>query len=481
MTLPTVPTRLLILAAVVLAALVVACGADAEPQPTAEPQRTASPASTPTVAPAATLAATPTPEQAAPASPTATAQVDHAPQEERVADARSSLAELTEASWAFLQLLTTEFSPRESATDEERVAADFLVSELEALGLEPYLQPFTVEVLDRDVHVLAIDGPEQTDMGGIPLRLSAEGRVTGALVDAGLAFPEDVDAERLRGKIALIGRGTLTFQAKVRRVQEAGAVAAVIYNDRPGRFAGRLSAASEIPAISISQENGEAIKARLAAGEVTATVSTVLETADSRNIVVKMPSDTSGGRVVVVGGHYDTTPGTQGANDNGSGLAALMTIIREISDEDFPFDLWFVLFGSEEIGLYGSQHFVDSLTMEERDSIVAMLNFDVVGTGEYAEVIGDDDLVEAAIAHGDAIGVEVRRGVSLDGATSDHTPFRVVGIPVAFFLANDLTRINSPDDTIEFVQPELLGTASSVGMGVLDSLAGRQAPNSTSG
>ena len=117
--------------------------------------------------------------------------------------------------------------------------------------------------------------------------------------------------------------------------------------------------------------------------------------------------------------------------------------------------------------------------MEERDSIVAMLNFDVVGTGEYAEVIGDDDLVEAAIAHGAAIGVEVRRGVPLDGASSDHTPFRVVGIPVAFFLADDLTRINSPDDTIEFVRPELLGIASAIGMGVLDSLAERQAPSST--
>ena len=275
------------------------------------------------------------------------------------------------------------------------------------------------------------------------------------------------------GKIALIGRGTLTFQAKVRRVQEAGAVGAVIYNDRPGRFSGRLSTASSIPAVSVSQENGEVIKVRMADGEVTATVSTVLETADSRNVVVKMPGDSSGGRVVVLGAHYDTTPGTQGANDNGSGVATVMTIIREIADEDFPFDLWFVLFGAEELGLYGSRHFVDSLSMEERDSIVAMLNFDVVGTGEVAEVIGDDGLVEAAIAHGAAIDIEVRRGVPLEGASSDHTSFRVVGIPAAFFLADDLQRINSPDDTIEFVRPELLGVAASLGLGVLDGLAGR--------
>ena len=474
MTCSTMPIRLLAAATVVLAALIVACGTAGAPTPAADPQTTAPPAASPPAdVPASTPVPSPTAGQTALVSPTAAALTTPAPRARPAPDARSSLPELTESTWAFLQMLTNELSPRESATEEERVAADFLVSELEALGLQPVLQPFTVEVLDRDVPVLAIDGPEEHDLGGIPLRLSAEGRVTASVVDVGLAFPEDVDAERLRGKIALIGRGTLTFQAKVRRVQEAGAVAAVIYNDRPGRFAGRLSTASEIPAISISQENGEAIKARMAAGEVTATVSTMLETADSRNVVVKLPSDSSGGRVVVLGAHYDTTPGTQGANDNGSGVAALMTIIREIADEDFPFELWLVLFGAEEIGLYGSQHFVDSLTMEERDSIVAMLNFDVVGTGEYAEVIGDDDLVEAAIAHGAAIGVEVRRGVPLDGASSDHTPFRVVGIPVAFFLADDLTRINSPDDTIEFVRPELLGIASAIGMGVLDSLAGR--------
>ena len=450
--------HLLAAIAVVLVALLAACGASAEPTPVPAP--TASPTALP--------------------SPPAAAEVAPAPPAP-TPNARRGLAELTEETWSFLQMLTSELSPRESATDEELAAAQFLVSELEELGLEPYLQPFTVQVLDRDVPVLAVGDEGRGDFGGIPLRLSAEGRVAGTLVDVGLAFPEDVDAELLRGKIALMGRGTLTFQAKVRRVQEAGAVAAVIYNDRPGPFAGRLSSASKIPAISISQESGEAIRALMAAGEVAATVSTVLETADSRNVVVKLPSESSGGRVVVLGAHYDTTPGTEGANDNGSGVAALMTIIREVADEDFPFDLWFVLFGSEEIGLYGSQHFVDSLTREERDTIVAMLNFDVVGSGEFAEVIGDDHLVEAAVAAGDAVGVEVRRGVPLDGAASDHTPFQVVRIPVAFFLADDLERINSPADTIEFVRPELLGIASSIGVGVLDSLAGRETPGPTSG
>ena len=170
-----------------------ACGTVGEPTPTAEPRGSASPAAgAPTAGPASTPVPTATAEPIAARFSTAIAQVTPAPTAVRVADARSSLAGLTDATWAFLQLLTSEFSPRESATGQELAAAEFLVAEMEALGLEPFLQPFTVEVLDRDVPVLSIDGPEKLDLGGIPLRLSAEGRVTAALVDVGLGFPEDV-------------------------------------------------------------------------------------------------------------------------------------------------------------------------------------------------------------------------------------------------------------------------------------------------
>ena len=42
-----------------------------------------------------------------------------------------------------------------------------------------------------------------------------------------------------------------------------------------------------------------------------------------------------------------------------------------------------------------------------------------------------------------------------------------------FFLADDLSRINAPGDDLEFVKPELMGTAAALGLGLLDSLAGR--------
>ena len=56
-------------------------------------------------------------------------------------------------------------------------------------------------------------------------------------------------------------------------------------------------------------------------------------------------------RRLIIGAHYDTTPNSPGANDNGSGVAAALVVAEELSDDELPFDLRFVLFGSEEIGL----------------------------------------------------------------------------------------------------------------------------------
>ena len=464
--------RPLFAAVIVLAAVAVACSSTAGPVlrataavAAAEPQATTTPTATvPPPEPTSTPSAGTSTGQAA-AAPGTTSQF------EPVADAEGVLARLTDTAWGLLEFLTRQLSPRESATDEERAAADFLMSEFEALGMQTRLQPFTVELLSRDVPALSIKGPEPLRFDGFPMRFAARGRVTGVLEDVGLAF--DVDPEKVNGKIALIERGTLTFESKVRRVEEAGAIAAVVYNNEPGAFSGRLMRESSIPSISISQENGEAIKALMAAGDVTATVSIVFETANSRNVIAEMSGNSSGGRVVVLGAHYDTVPDIQGANDNGSGVATLMTVAREVAGKSFPFDLRFVLFGSEEVGLFGSRHFVDGLSQAERESVVAMLNFDVTGTGEFPEVIGSRSLVEAAVAHGAANGIEVHRGVLLEGASSDHAPFRDIGIPVAFFLADDQALSHTPADTIESVRPELLGIASFLGLRVLDTLADR--------
>ena len=454
--------------------LVIACGSDTPapaPAAPAQAEATAAPAAEP--APTPTEAApthTPTPEPLVEPTPSPAAAPSSTAAQD-TAEVESNVSRFADETWAFLQKLTEEMSPRESATDEEEAAAEYLRQELESIGYEIALQPFTFERMARE-RALQLPGGEA--LIGLPLRMSGLGTVSGPLVHVGLAKEDDIPDEGLTGRIALIQRGEIMFEEKVSRVADAGASAAVIYNNVPRLFAGVLSSQADIPAISLSEEDGERLLEMMAAGALDVTVSLETKTYSSRNVIAQLPGDSGEDRVLVVGAHYDTTPGTQGANDNGSGVASLMAVARELAEgPPLPFRLRFLLFGAEEVGLFGSRHYVGSLDQDEIDSIVAMINIDVPGSGHSLEVIGDTMLAADAVRYGGEHGIQIRREQSLDGASSDHAPFREAGVPVMFILADDLSRINSPRDNIEFVNPSRMGEAVAVVLNAIDALANR--------
>ena len=62
--------------------------------------------------------------------------------------------------------------------------------------------------------------------------------------------------------------------------------------------------------------------------------------------------------VLVVGAHYDTVPGSPGADDNASGLAVLLETARLLADMQGNFDVQFVAFSLEEQGYIGSEAFL---------------------------------------------------------------------------------------------------------------------------
>jgi subtilisin family serine protease len=86
---------------------------------------------------------------------------------------------------------------------------------------------------------------------------SARTNASGTLVDGGLCST----AGSWAGKVVLCQRGTDTFATKVASVKNGGGVGAVIYNNVSGGFSGTLNGTSTIPAISISQEDGNALLA----------------------------------------------------------------------------------------------------------------------------------------------------------------------------------------------------------------------------
>lgn len=93
----------------------------------------------------------------------------------------------------------------------------------------------------------------------------------------------------------------------------------------------------------------------------------------------------SGRKYLVIGAHYDTcgpnsfdTGPRPGANDNASGVAALMALARFFSKTETRHNILFIAFGGEEKGLLGSEYFVSHLPIDAA-MIDEMINLDMLG------------------------------------------------------------------------------------------------------
>ncbi len=69
---------------------------------------------------------------------------------------------------------------------------------------------------------------------------------------------------------------------------------------------------------------------------------------ECHNLIAEVVGSVSPKEVVLIGAHYDSARGTPGANDNGTGLAALMEIAGQLRGKKFSRTLRFVAFANEE-------------------------------------------------------------------------------------------------------------------------------------
>jgi serine protease len=146
----------------------------------------------------------------------------------------------------------------------------------------------------------------QSDAGtfvGAEIALSKKGTVTGQFVDCGLGKPEQFPSS-VAGKIALIKRGEIEFNAKTRNAVNAGAIAVIIYNKDTSPINFTLASVADPGAatfawpvtIALTQADGQALVAR----------------GSSQITIIDRVDD------------YDTLSGTSMATPHATGVAALV-------------------------------------------------------------------------------------------------------------------------------------------------------------
>jgi aminopeptidase YwaD len=297
--------------------------------------------------------------------------------------------------------------------------------------------------------------------------------VTAELVDVGTANDVQVD---LTGKIALVERGGITFVQKVQNVVAKGAVGVLMYNSSPtGNNFGQAN--GEVPAVAITRAQGlELVKKLKNDGPVVATLDVDIERIEKTSYVVeaklKPNKNKDTGQIVTIGAHHDSVPNGPGANDDASGVSAVLELARTFVNTPIDTEVRFLTFGSEERGMVGSSFYVSQLPQTDIDRMVAHFQMDMIGGAEAGEdhplgglimytINGQKNLVTDLGASATSRMYDVAIPYGQLGR-SDHQPFHDVGIPSALFIHSPVEpQYHKPTDTIEHISKEKLQQALS--------------------
>lgn len=233
------------------------------------------------------------------------------------------------------------------------------------------------------------------------------------------------------------------------------------------------------------------------------------------NIVVEIPGRAapSGGarEVVLVGAHFDAVPNSPGADDNATGVAALLEMARVLKDEPMERAVRLCFFNLEEQGLVGSSAYALDIAprlREGKEKIVLMLSLDMLGyyrteagsqrtfipeaTGFKSPKEGDFIAVVTTLKHRPVCQEFTRRmvlacpdakvvrvdflPVLADLMRSDHAPFLGMGIPS--LLVTDTAdyrnpNYHKPSDAQETLDAERLTLTVKALVGAVAETAGR--------
>ena len=186
-----------------------------------------------------------------------------------------------------------------------------------------------------------------------------------------------------------------------------------------------------------------------------------------------------GEELILIGAHRDHF-GEQagmlfpGADDNASGTAVVAEIARQIIEEDRKpkRSILFVSFDGEERGLLGSKHYVRNPVWPLKKT-VAMINLDHVGVGNGNLTVGVTRL-DKSIVQQAAVPVGLAGKINVYGyfPGGDHVPFFESEVPtITVVSAGVHPNFHQPSDTPDTINPDVLKTAASFTLSLLNILA----------
>ena len=349
-------------------------------------------------------------------------------------------------------------SEGEAGSDLEPAAAVALQCHLQGLDYTVFQQDFK-SYSQQSVNLSAngeASGP--LELGRyLAIVNSAAGEAEGQLVNVGQALEVDIPDAGLAGKIALIERGTITAQEKARRVEDAGAVAAIIYNDEDDGLFGTGLTNTEtlptIPVLALEGRLGSRLSRILATEDVVVSLDVSYIDTWSINVVAEKTGSEPNDKLVIIGAAYSYIFGTAvpGLIDH-TGLVTLMTIAKAIAEMEYPFAVTFALWGAadypSEYVTQGDEHFVSSMSESRKANTIAVIEFREISSNSPIYVAGEAALKRSILSTGADTGIALEPGIELgpDYYSDKPLTFRGNGIPYVSMWAHGVSSRHSSQE-----------------------------------
>jgi hypothetical protein len=208
-------------------------------------------------------------------------------------------------------------------------------------------------------------------------------------------------------------------QTLVNRNPDVEKLVSEVSSDSLKNYIHELAAFNSRHTLSTDEENGMPAAqryvlskfdsfAKASGGRMTAEIEKFVTPADGRritadsevaNVIARLKgTNPEDDRIFIISGHLDSRNkdvmdaegGAPGANDDGSGVAAVMELARVMAKMEFSATVWFVAFTGEEQGLKGATYLAEK-AKSEGWNIAGVLNNDIVGNSNSSETLISDN------------------------------------------------------------------------------------------
>ena len=200
------------------------------------------------------------------------------------------------------------------------------------------------------------------------------------------------------------------------------------------------------------------------------------------NVEATLPGIGSNNGIVIICAHYDSVAVSPGTDDDGSGVASVLTIAEIMSKTEFNSTIRFVLFSGEEQGLYGSHKYAEE-AYENQENIIGVICLDGVGYADnylsshtiknFADESSDwiVDISRSIIKeYTEYVNLEILRFPN--ERISDHHSFYELGFQTSYFLEYTINPYyHTSEDTIDKMNMSYLTKICRLALGTVAGMA----------